>query len=111
MPENTVHWTWDTGREQWTCRAHRRRECLACDLDPGVERSRLLRPKRPGTVRLAGQKLSVVGDQGPAGLQCPNCGSTNFTAKRSFMGKVALGVLAPKTKVKCVVCGTSYQRG
>lgn len=41
---------------------------------------------------------------------CPRCGSTAFTAKRSMTGKVMLGVLAPKTQVRCIGCKTTYAR-
>jgi hypothetical protein len=56
-------------------------------------------------------RISKVGVQGGAGLQCPKCGGTQFKAKRSAGGKMALGVLAPKTRVRCVTCGTQYTRG
>jgi len=52
------------------------------------------------------------------GVRCPKCGGQQFTAKRSkkgkFIGVVTVGagvVLAPKTQVKCVTCGTMYKRG
>jgi hypothetical protein len=54
--------------------------------------------------------LSVVGDRSSGVLACPECASTSFFAKRSFFGKVALGVLAPKNHVKCVACGTEFLR-
>lgn len=64
------------------------------------------------------EQLGEVGVQGAAGLACPRCGSTQFTAKRSKKGKVigvtTLGVgvlLAPKSQVKCVACGNMYKRG
>lgn len=64
------------------------------------------------------QPLSDVGQQTSAGLACPKCGGTQFTAKRSMTGKIVgtatLGVgglLAPKTRVKCVACGTMFLRG
>ena len=64
------------------------------------------------------QKLSEVGHHSDGGLQCPSCGSTQFTAKRSMTGKLVgtatLGVgglLAPKSQVKCVACGTMFKRG
>lgn len=41
---------------------------------------------------------------------CPKCHGTSFTAKRSVKGKVLFGVLAPKTQVRCVTCGTMYKR-
>jgi hypothetical protein len=42
---------------------------------------------------------------------CPNCGGSQFTAKRSMKGKVAVGILAPKTQVRCVACGSMFKRG
>lgn len=42
---------------------------------------------------------------------CPRCGSTQFTAKRSMKGKMAAGILATKTQVRCVGCGQTYRRG
>jgi ssDNA-binding Zn-finger/Zn-ribbon topoisomerase 1 len=65
-----------------------------------------------------GRKISEVGTQTAAGLQCPKCGGTQFKAKRSAFGKTVgavialpLAALAPKTRVKCVTCGTTYHRG
>jgi hypothetical protein len=62
--------------------------------------------------------LSAVGAQTDHGLACPKCGGTQFVAKRSNKGKVVgfatLGVgglVAPKSQVKCVTCGTMYKRG
>lgn len=64
------------------------------------------------------QKLSEAGVRTDSGLQCPKCGGAQFTAKRSKKGKVlgftTLGVgglVAPKSQVKCVTCGTMYKRG
>ncbi len=54
------------------------------------------------------QKLSKA--SGGTGA-CPRCGSTALKAKRSVKGKVAVGVLAPKTQVKCVGCGHMFKRG
>lgn len=63
-------------------------------------------------------KLSQVGRLTAGGLACPKCGGTQFTAKRSATGKVigfsTLGVgglIAPKSMVKCVTCGTMFKRG
>jgi DNA-directed RNA polymerase subunit RPC12/RpoP len=55
--------------------------------------------------------ISKVGVQTLGGLACPKCKGTNFTAKRSAGGKVGLGLLAPKTRVRCVTCGATYTRG
>jgi DNA-directed RNA polymerase subunit RPC12/RpoP len=55
--------------------------------------------------------LSVVGRKTDSGLKCPKCGGTQFKAKRSVAGKMAVGVLAPKTQVKCETCGTMFKRG
>ena len=64
------------------------------------------------------EKLSSVGAKTNHGLSCPNCGGTQFTAKRSNTGKVigfaTLGVgglIAPKSQVKCVTCGLKFKRG
>jgi predicted RNA-binding Zn-ribbon protein involved in translation (DUF1610 family) len=64
------------------------------------------------------KKLSAVGDRTDHGLACPKCGGTQFTAKRSKAGKTlgiaTLGVgglIAPKSQVKCVACGTMFKRG
>lgn len=67
-----------------------------------------------GLAKVAGDqsnKISKVGVQGAGGLACPKCGGTQFKAKRSAGGKVGLGLLAPKTRVKCVTCGAQYTRG
>jgi hypothetical protein len=67
-----------------------------------------------GVARIMGQnanKISKVGVKGQAGLGCPKCGGTQFKAKRSAGGKVGLGLLAPKTRVRCVTCGAQYTRG
>lgn len=53
------------------------------------------------------KKFSNVNEGGG----CPKCGSQAFKAKRSVKGKLAGGVLAPKTQVKCVGCGKMYKRG
>ena len=68
--------------------------------------------KAPGSnVRLDFSAISSDGS-------CPKCGGSAFKAKRSAMAKVLLvptvGVgtlLAPKSRVRCVTCGTEYRRG
>ncbi len=65
------------------------------------------------------KKLSEVGSKTKDGaLRCPHCGSTAFQAKRSARGKTigalcgGVGIaLAPKSRVKCVACGTEFKRG
>jgi DNA-directed RNA polymerase subunit RPC12/RpoP len=67
-----------------------------------------------GVARVMGnesRKISKVGVQSQGGLACPKCGGTSFKAKRSAGGKMGLGLLAPKTRVKCVTCGAQYTRG
>lgn len=56
-------------------------------------------------------RISKVGVKGQAGLGCPKCGGTQWKAKRSAGGKVALGLLASKTRVRCETCGAQYVRG
>lgn len=60
--------------------------------------------------------ISTVGDRSSGVLACPRCGGTAFKAKRSAKAKVGAVVLTPLTlakasQVKCVTCGTYYQRG
>lgn len=57
------------------------------------------------------QPLSRVGIRGEGGIACPKCGGTQFTAKRSNTGKVVVGLIAPKSQVKCVACGLKFKRG
>lgn len=57
------------------------------------------------------QNLRDVGTSTDSGVACPRCGGTSFTAKRSAKGKLLVGVLAPKTRVKCVACGMMFLRG
>ncbi len=57
------------------------------------------------------QRLSEVGARSNHGLACPNCGGTNFKPKRSKAGKIAVGVLAPKSELKCITCGAIFKRG
>jgi predicted RNA-binding Zn-ribbon protein involved in translation (DUF1610 family) len=116
----------------WKCLAHNKLICRPCWTEFGrpPKKPRMGEPKlyphqlseqqkasysgTPGTR----QRLSTVGRQGATGLACPKCGGTQFTAKRSMKGKVVgfstLGVgglLAPKSMVKCVACGTMFRRG
>ncbi len=64
--------------------------------------------------RLKVRELAAVGQI----LACPKCGGTQFKAKRSARGKVigtvtlgVGGVLAPKSRVRCVACKTECLRG
>jgi len=57
------------------------------------------------------QKLSQAGATEDGTIRCPKCGSTAFRSKRSLKGKLAAGLLAPKTRVKCEVCGKQFKRG
>lgn len=57
------------------------------------------------------KKLSEAGKTDEGTLRCPKCGGANFTAKRSVKGKMTAGVLAPKSRVKCVTCGETFKRG
>jgi DNA-directed RNA polymerase subunit RPC12/RpoP len=109
----------------WKCSAHNKFVCTKCQKEFGFPR----RPPSPGEPKTwpyeasdrekaaytgtvgTRQRLSAVGQQGAGGLACPKCGSTQFTAKRSITGKLVAGVLAPKTQVKCVACGTMFKRG
>jgi len=63
------------------------------------------------------REISKVGSTASGVLACPRCGGAQFKAKRSgkakMIGVVTIGgaLLAPKTRVKCVTCGTEYLRG
>ena len=65
------------------------------------------------------QKLTEVADSTSDGTpQCPRCGGSQFTAKRSNKGKVVgigtlgvAGLIAPKSQLKCVACGMKFKRG
>lgn len=62
--------------------------------------------------RIVHRPISEAGARTATGeLACPRCGSTQFVAKRSAGGKVMAGVLAAKTRVRCVACGTTFIRG
>jgi hypothetical protein len=124
-------WRWDPregkfGGGVWRCIEHDGLLCQPC-------RKLAQQPRHQGAegdvypseaVPYAGvmgdrRKLSDVGTRGPDGaLQCPRCGGTQFTAKRSNTGRVVgfstLGVgglIAPKSQVKCVTCGLKFKRG
>ena len=81
-----------------------RAEVLA-DVDRQIERnaSRHRVPDKPDKTAFSAASRGTG--------QCPVCGSTAIKAKRSLKGKVAAGLLAPKTRVKCQGCGTTYLRG
>jgi len=61
--------------------------------------------------RKLANRISVVGVKSPAGLACPACGGTQFTARRTLGGIFALSFFAPKTRVQCVACGQRFTRG
>jgi hypothetical protein len=80
----------------------------------------LMKQGAPKPADPRGGRISDVGERTAAGLACPKCGGTQFKAKRSAAGKTigtaaTLGVagafLAPKSRVKCITCGTEYRRG
>lgn len=57
------------------------------------------------------RKLSTVGTVDTGGVHCPKCGSTSFKPHRSIKGKVAGGLLAPKSKLRCLICKKEFRRG
>jgi hypothetical protein len=68
--------------------------------------------KRSGGTGVTKEHLTDVASRGPDGSpRCPNCGGQQFTAKRSVIGKLGFGVLAAKSQVRCVTCGTVFKRG
>lgn len=58
-------------------------------------------------MRKTSRKFSKAAKDGA----CPRCGSKSFTAKRAGGGLLAMGLLAPKTRVRCVTCGWQARRG
>jgi len=73
-------------------------------------------PEERTFFRPALSELAARTEQGQ--LMCPSCGGTQFTAKRSASAKSAgcllFGIgflLAPKSRVRCVTCGTEFKRG
>ena len=111
---------WEFHGVLWRCVDHGKPTCIRCGsvlpspTRPGrkgeIVYSEKPRPEYTGRTG-ARENLSLVGERTEAGLACPKCGGMQFTAKRSKTGKVGLGVLAPKTQVKCVTCGMMFKRG
>lgn len=121
----------------WRCVAHEKKICVECrrvmkhpfadgiegQVFPAGAEAEAVTPIKAVPAVYSGSlgsrdKLSSVGTQTAAGLACPKCGGTQFTAKRSKKGKLlgitTLGVgglVAPKSQVKCVTCGTMFKRG
>ena len=64
------------------------------------------------------QKISEVGHRPLSWtIRCPKCRGTSFHPRRSSLARVlsiaTLGLatmFAPKSRVKCVTCGTSFKR-
>jgi hypothetical protein len=86
---------------------------MGAGVSEWAEQRQLEQRQRGYTGEVGSRKsLSEVGGHTPTGvLKCPRCGSTNFTAKRSMVGKVSFGVLAMKSQVRCVACGMMFKRG
>lgn len=58
--------------------------------------------------------LSEVGSRAGGVLVCPKCDGGSFKAHRRLGTKLAFGaasMLGTATRVRCVTCGTDYQRG
>ncbi len=124
---------WEWVRFAWRCLEHSRSICGEClqivkppariggykqgtvfpgpDGEPFYSMAKVRRPTNYEGRRLQRRKLSEVGHSTEGGPACPRCGGTDFTAKRSAKGKVLIGVLAPKTRVRCVACGLMFLRG
>lgn len=58
-------------------------------------------------LRKTNRRFSKVARDGT----CPRCHGVSFKAKRSGMGKLGLGLLARKTRVRCESCGYQMRRG
>lgn len=68
-------------------------------------------PKSTASAQAPLRKLSDVADMSKGIPACPKCGGTQFREQRSAMGIVVAGLLAPRSNVSCVTCGTKYKRG
>ncbi len=100
-------WCYGAGRH-WQCTAHGRRGCPECK---GKASPPALRPRK-GQTSNGTPVLSAAGAHTATGeLCCPQCGGTSFTARRAVGAYIAVGLLAPKSQVKCVTCGKVFKRG
>lgn len=129
-------WKWSDGKWCWLCIAHRRISCPDCPdrpavvpednrkpipiAPPAVARRTVAAPKQYTGRTAAAKAFNPLSDPTDGRKKftsvsksgaCPRCGGTNFKAKRSVKGKVAAGLLAPKTQVKCTSCGLMFKRG
>jgi ribosomal protein S27AE len=121
---------WWPYQGEWYCNKHGSATCAECPDKPTAPTDPDGWPRLTEAEKAHGappdysgfgnrQRLSAVGRRTQSGaLTCPHCGGTQFTAKRSMTGKTigwaTLGVgglLAPKSQVKCVTCGTMFKRG
>ena len=69
----------------------------------GVSKERIKENKRKKFTEVA--VATTTGES-----SCPKCHGTSFTAKRSLKGKFKFGLMASKTQVKCVTCGSMFLR-
>lgn len=80
--------------------------CRFCEAElPPVKRSVMGRTAGGNAIK-GRRSFSQASDDG----RCPRCGGLDFKAKRSVKGKVGLGLLAPKSQVRCVACGLMFKR-
>ena len=109
---------WTLSRGAWVCLEHGRSDCTTCTgkTEPVPSRPATHTDSRIASGSTRNQPISQAGRKTEAGLACPECGGTQFKAKRS--GKAKLGavaltplVLAKAGQVKCVTCGAIYKRG
>lgn len=130
------HPVWQTAGLGWKCLEHSKYFCRPCMQvttpptrvggfqegtlfpddrgRPYVPDRRLFEPSDQRSAyegrRLHRKPLRDVASSVDGVLACSRCGGTSFTAKRSAKGKLLAGVLAPKTRVKCVTCGLMFLR-
>jgi hypothetical protein len=113
---------WRMGDDAWRCIEHDVEQCPECvtitlpptdSPTPGVETR-----GRPVSSRAAApsrsRNLSVVGDRSSGALACPRCRGTQFKVRRRTSTKVLFGVaslLGQAKHVRCVTCGSEYDRG
>jgi hypothetical protein len=121
-PQDDPVWARKGTKGGYRCVAHGKLVCMPCQrLMPSSEalkRDKILqRTSEPGGYSgKVGHRVNLtdIATPGEDGPKCPKCGGTQFTAKRAKKGFVLVGVgalVAPKSQLKCVTCGTMFKRG
>lgn len=103
-----------SARDQFLHEANRHTKAGKITGPDGWSTSRAPAPAQRRRGRVKHRKISEVGTTTSAGLACPVCGGTDYNVKRSLKAKLMLGLASlviKASQVRCVTCGTVYQRG